>query len=257
MKSKLRISKTLFKEPYKHEYTYGKDNGQIEFKGNGKDPLTAHLKQDVDYSNLLIEYKYNSIGLRCPELSNKSKKIIFAGGSFCFGTGVNLEDTYAYILSKKLNADYINLSDVDSLTELIDPLNKFKDFDPDYVVISDTRFISEIGWLRMYLLDRIKEDNLKADSETKKFLMECFERNDDDVIKMFEAFCKITFPRAKLIFLYCQRKHFTKDIKFEHFMGLKITSNDVIDMARDNLHPGPKTHHMIGEFLFKLLSNNV
>jgi hypothetical protein len=256
MKSKFRITKTLFKQPNSVEFTYGKDNGVSVYRGNGRDPLTAHLIQDVDYSDILIKYEYNSLGLRCPEINGKNKKILFCGGSFCFGTGINLEDTYAYILAKKINADYLNLSDVDSLTELLDPLNKFKDFDPDYIIVSDTRFISEIGWLRMYLIDRIKEENLKADSETKKFLMDCFHKNDDDTIKMFEAYCKVLFPRSKLIFLYCQRKHFTKDIKFNHFMGLKITSQDVIDIARDNLHPGPKTHHMIAEFLFKLLSRD-
>jgi len=256
MKSKFRITKDLYKEPNTVEVSYGKDTGISEYNGKGKDPLTKHLIQDVDYTDKEIKYEFNSIGLRCPETTNKNKRIIFAGGSFCFGTGVNLEDTFAYILSKKINADYINLSDVDSLTELVDSLSKFKDYNPDYLIISDTRFISEIGWLRMYILDRTKEDNLKADPETKKFLMNCFQNHDDDVIKMFEAYCKNLFPNTKLIFVYCKRKHFTRDINFKYFTGLQITSEDVLDIARDNAHPGPKTHNMVAQFLFKLLSNN-
>jgi hypothetical protein len=256
VKDRFRIVKELFKEPDSLQLTYGKDTGVSEFNGKGKDPLTKHLIQTVDYSNIPIEYRFNSLGLRCPENTGKKTKMIFAGGSFCFGTGVNVEDTYAYLLAKKLDADYINLSDVDSLTELVEPLSKFKDYNPDYLVISDTRFISEIGWLRMYILDRTKEDNLKADPETKKFLMECFENHDNDVIKMFESYCRNLFPNAKLLFVYCQRKHFTRDIQFDHFTGLKITSEDVLDLARDNVHPGPKTHDMIARFLIKLLSRD-
>lgn len=55
-----------------------------------------------------IDYSFNSHGFRCDEFSNEDS-IIFLGCSFTAGVGLSLEDTFAYLIAKKLNLKLINL----------------------------------------------------------------------------------------------------------------------------------------------------
>jgi hypothetical protein len=261
------VNVQLFKEPFTVFNTYGKDNGSIRYNQSGKDPICAHLNQDVNYEGFNIEYRFNEFGLRGPSLQNKDKKIIFAGGSFCFGTGVNVEKTFPYIISQKLNADYLNISDVDSISELITILKDIKEkFKPDYFILSDTRFISEIGWLRLYILDRFPKENEKklgweaiadntilSNNDIRRFAQHLFEKTDDDTLLMFESFCKELFD-IPMIFVYFNRKNFAnKSFNFKYFQQIKMEAKDVIDMSRDNNHPGPLTHQIVADKILKLL----
>ena len=264
---KYNVNTQLFKKPFTVLNSYGKDSGIIKYKQPGKDPICAHLIQTVNYEGIKIEYQFNEFGLRGPHLENKDKKILFAGGSFCFGTGVNVEQTFPNIISKQLNADYLNVSDVDSLSELITILKDIKEkFKPDYFILSDTRFINEIGWLRLYILDRFPKENQKkigweaiadntvlSNNNIRKFAQHLFEKTDDDTILMFESFCKDLFD-IPMIFVYFDRKNFAnKSFDFKHFKQIKIKAKDVIDMSRDNNHPGPLTHKIIADKILTLL----
>jgi len=63
------------------------------------------------YENLEITYDYNSNGHRCKEIDQLNENyILFVGCSTSDGHAEKLEETYPYILSKKLNLDYYNLS---------------------------------------------------------------------------------------------------------------------------------------------------
>lgn len=261
------VNTQLFKKPFTVLNTYGKDNGSIRYNDSGKDPICTHLIQTFNYEGVNIEYKFNEFGLRGPSLKNKNKKILFAGGSFCFGTGVNVEQTFPYIISEQLDADYLNLSDVDSLSELIPILKDIKEkFKPDYFVLSDTRFITEIGWLRLYILDRFPKQNeqklgweaiadntILSNGDIRRFAQHLFEKTDDDTLLMFEAFCKDLFD-IPMIFVYFNRKSFAnKTIDFKYFKQIKLEAKDVVDISRDNNHPGPLTHKMVADKILKLL----
>lgn len=67
------------------------------------------------YDNLLgndLSDIFNSRGHRCKELEeiNLRNYILFAGDNVGVGWGTPLEETYPYLVSKKLNVDYYNLS---------------------------------------------------------------------------------------------------------------------------------------------------
>lgn len=58
-----------------------------------------------------IKYEFNNLGHRCKDISeiNLENYLLFIGCSFTEGTGNYLEDTYPYIVSKRLKIDYYNL----------------------------------------------------------------------------------------------------------------------------------------------------
>lgn len=67
------------------------------------------------YDNLLgndLSDIFNSRGHRCKELEeiNLRNYILFAGDNVGVGWGTPVEETYPYLVSKKLNVDYYNLS---------------------------------------------------------------------------------------------------------------------------------------------------
>lgn len=65
-----------------------------------------------EYFNYPFEYRFNKLGHRCVEIEdlNFDDYILFTGCSHTGGTGLALEDTYPYILSKKLESGYYNLA---------------------------------------------------------------------------------------------------------------------------------------------------
>jgi hypothetical protein len=83
----------------------GTDNAELYYKNRSKfGPSWAYYHPN-------ITYKFNSFGYRMnKELDDIDfdNYIAFFGCSFCVGTGLPLEDTYAYRISKELDVDYIN-----------------------------------------------------------------------------------------------------------------------------------------------------
>jgi len=276
------VNLSLYKAPFTIEKYYGRDDEKTHYGDPGKDPICNHLIQDVDYKKIKIQYKFNSFGLRGPEPNAKKsdKKILFAGGSFCFGTGLNVEDTFPYILSEMMGADYLNLSDVDSLTELIPYLKDIKSkFNPDYFVLCDTRFINEIDWIRTFTYQNISEggdldmteiiktneirrrslklfeledyetNHLITKNELKRFANEMFNIEAMNTMTMFDSFCKDIF-NIPMAFVYFDRKLFTsKEFEFKNLRSIKINKKEVVDIARDNVHPGPKTNYYIANLV--------
>ena len=108
-----------------------------------------------------------------------NKKIIFGGGSLCLGNGVNVEESFPHIVATSLNASYMNLSPADTLTDLIDPLIIFKNFEPNYIILNDTRFFQNYGWA---LRQIYKMKKLEQDEGYKKH----FTNSDIDCLKLFD-----------------------------------------------------------------------
>ena len=74
-------------------------------------------------------------------------------------------------------------------------------------------------------------------------------KTNNDILKIFEGYVNQLFPRAKVIFLIAPRKNF----KFENDIENKvtITRDMMIDLSRDNVHPGFKTHQVIAQKLIE------
>jgi hypothetical protein len=242
----IKENKVLFKTPNTVDKFYGKDQKDV-FKLNesGNDVFTSHVIQETNWDKISFNYRWNSLGLRGPEPDySASTKILFAGGSFCLGTGVPVENSFSYVLSKTLCASYINLSDVDCLSDLLNPLKKFKDFNPDIVIINDTRFIQIYGWALMKIYNT---KNIESKNIYKNIFLEC----DKNFLVTFEYYIKSLFPKSKLIFSFSERKSFKKiPTNFEFLKVVKMERSDVVDLGRDNAHPGIQSHKNLAEKLY-------
>jgi hypothetical protein len=84
----------------------GSDNEELYHKNLKLQP------DDWYYRTHSLSYVRNSNGHRCKEISDidLNNYILFIGCSHTEGIGLELENTYSYLLSKKLGCDYYNLA---------------------------------------------------------------------------------------------------------------------------------------------------
>lgn len=233
-----KVSKTIFKEPNTVTNFHGKDvEGSFEYKKFGKDVFTSHVQQNYNWNDESFNYKWNSLGLRGNEPDyNASKKIIFAGGSLSLGTGIPFEKSFPHLLASYLDASYINLSDADTFTDILDPIKKLRSFDPDYVVLSDTRFIQLHGWA---LIDIYNQKHIETNSVYKNIFFE----SDKKCLEFLDFYFKGLFPRAKIILTYCERRAWKNIVpNYENILSIPFSQDLVKDLARDNFHPGVVSH---------------
>jgi hypothetical protein len=224
---------------------YGKDSiAHFELGGRGKDTFTSHIIQEYDWTSNDYEYTWNSFGWRGPEPNfNSKKRIMFAGGSLILGTGVPVENSMAYITSKQLNSDYINISDYDSLTELIEPISNIgMEYDPQLIVINDTRFITDSGWVLNYFIDKTNH----IDKNMRDFYISIMRESNQTILKMFEELLQYKFPHAKIVFLLAKnRKHFKNPPAFKNSITILYEASDIVDLGRDNAHPGIESNKIL------------
>lgn len=71
-----------------------------------RDMSKSVIRTDAD--SIKIQYKFNSYGYRCEEFNNQ--EILTLGCSQTEGHGLPIDLTWPYLLSKKMNKDYINLA---------------------------------------------------------------------------------------------------------------------------------------------------
>ena len=229
LKSERHNNLILFQEPNSVGYTNGKDK----------------VRCDPE-----IIYEYNSLGLRGPEPNfSASKKILFLGGSFSLGTGVNLKDSFPYIVSKELGVDYINLSPANNLIDLYKPAsNLIDDYKPDLIIITETRGFQESEWW----LGDIHRLLLKHDPQLAEAYKLSTRAARKDIFHLF--FSKIA---CKNLVVFKSTHHywnFTNRNTFGDIPILTWDSNDFSDYARDNFHPGPLTNQIISDnFINELL----
>jgi hypothetical protein len=84
-----------------------KDNiGELIYRSIKDMSYNAIPKPEAD--SVAIKYNFNSYGYRCNEFNNQ--EILILGCSHTEGHGLPIELTWPYLLSKKMNQDYINLA---------------------------------------------------------------------------------------------------------------------------------------------------
>lgn len=100
-----------------YDQLIGIEYSNIEIEFTGSDNHNKFLKnlksmpKEWYYRTHTITYKLNSFGHRCEDINslNFENYILFIGDSHPYGTGLELEKTFPYVVSKKLNISYYNL----------------------------------------------------------------------------------------------------------------------------------------------------
>jgi len=130
-------------------------NTEIEFGDGDYEPKFNEnlLSQPLDwyYRTNKITYKYNSFGHRCKDIQDidLDNYILFAGCSHVEGTGLELENTYPYLVAEELGCDYYNLAQggtgIDVLTHNLIMWKSIVTKPPKFLVVHQpeiTRFVT-------------------------------------------------------------------------------------------------------------------
>lgn len=255
-------------EPNTFTDFYSVDDTLIsEINVKGKHRHTNFLIQTNDYSDCRFGYSWNSLGLRCPEPDYSSKnKILYIGNSMTLGQGVPMESSYAYLVAKQLKADYINSSEWFVLLDSLDTVESYKAFKPGIIFIAPGRFMSGLDMLINYSmlhLDEFKNTNIRLKSSAM------LKDTAKSVLKSFYMSLESLFPNAQIYWLINQpdtehyarkdlhlRDPFASSEMWEQFKNI-IEINpkeDYVDLGRDNIHPGPRSHYNISKKILSYIS---
>jgi len=233
--------------PKNKNISFSHSDNEINFKAS-----LRTKPMDWYYRDNPITYIRNSLGHRCKDIKDIDFNNYFltTGCSNTEGIGLHLEDTYPYVLSKKLNCDYYNLglggTGIDILFyNLITWLCKVKQ-KPKFVVLQNpdyTRFSlkegSTIGKGGPWIADN-SNLSLADQSKLKFFVL-------GDEIKYFEHQYEMKKKMIKniidvpVIDVYFPGIISTERFQLEHVLFL----NKIIDKARDNSHSGRLTNKEI------------
>jgi hypothetical protein len=233
---------------------YGKDTGGKSVVGNkGLDGFTYDAVQDIDWAlpENQFKYEWNKHGYRGPD-ENNGADIIFAGSSLTIGTGVPYEKSYPHLVSEELNLKHINISDFDTLTDLADSLFDFQHLDPSFVILNDCWAINSVNWLMRFWLK--KERN----NDTRKMIKDIFYDSNNKVIKLFDLAIKQAFPNAKCFILEPEekRKFWAYEYELQNIKSVTYAKTDIVDLGRDQTHPGPRTHKVFADKIKRLIKDN-
>lgn len=219
-----------------------------------------------------FEYKFNSHGLRCDDLTLPSElPIVFLGCSFTEGEGLPVDKTWAYLLlehirkATKKNIPYWNLaisgSGIDMnagiLASHIDLLK------PKYI------FYLRPPWMRraVFVSNNHIQNWVPGFTSPHKNAWQIPEYFEKCLIH--EPFAIQQADRSLTIIDLLAERYKTKIYHFpwqlgesentiqpsitrlKNFHQMKVPWLPSVDMARDSLHPGPATHRMVANRLWE------
>lgn len=169
-------------EDYKYLFNRSLKEMSPSFNFNDKDPLDLSFLRlwDDAYD---VGYKHNSYGYRCNEFGNQ--KIMFLGCSNTYGMGLKLEHTWPHILSKKLNADYINLArgGDSAQAQVVKAFEFFKEFHNPEVIFA----MFPIFRIESPKVKKVLEKNKVNNEGQYEILQHFFNNEKADIFKYAKA----------------------------------------------------------------------
>jgi len=199
--------------------------------------------------NKNIEYKLNSLGHRCKDLNeiNLHEYILFAGCSNTFGIGLELENTYPYLVSEKLNCDYYNLSISGTGIDVLE-----HNLLTWFLTIKQKPKALIVQWPDHSRFLNISSDNMftpmgswSPDPDATKFILNSEELGIAYSRKLFAVTNIFNMSKCPaLTFVVSGTVPYTR---YDNFLVRE-------DLASDQLHPGIKSSITNAEIVLKLLS---
>lgn len=253
-----------------HSTYYNLDSEFISF--DSEEMLNKNLEsqaQDWIYRNKKVFYSYNSYGHRSiePELLNDGY-LLFLGCSITEGVGLALEDCYSDVVANHFNTQYYNLGQGGSGPDLL-VLNAMQFLayvkaKPSKVIIQwpDTnRFfmVDENGWPKLYSSASgfssdeaviwktmtIENTALRKNIYFRMILLNYLKNlGINDIYEVFDI------QSAQ----YDQLIEFTEPYPNLNSKKVRFQYQDMIDTARDLLHPGIKMNRWYADTLIDAFS---
>lgn len=216
-------------------------------------------KIKVPYGPNDIEYKYNNYGFRCDDFDfweNYPYRILFAGCSITEGIGLPLEDTWAYLLHKKIcsefniNVPYWNVgSGGTGIDQLVRYVYNLKDFLRPQIIISylpskERRELTfEQRW-GPWSLETVEGRNTEI-FLNKELAMYQTEKN----IAMIEFI--LNEIDSNFFFSSMDEEIDIKNYSSSPRFVQRSHKPEQYDIARDGIHGGPGTNKIMAERAFE------
>jgi hypothetical protein len=240
-------------------------NSTKDYSGSDHEiKFNENLKVQPDtwyYRDTKITYTHNNVGHRCrnPDELNFENYVLFTGCSHTYGVGLELEKSYTYLLSEKLNCDYYNLAQGGTgLDIMFYNLNIWLDRYPKpkhvFVQWTDpTRFLGDRGHdEKIGILGYTPEGHWSTSNTARKFILLGEETGYWNLrAKMFHLMLKEKFKKLELPYTYISflgEFHNTEIMVPERFFY-----HNSLDYARDCAHFGNKTNQDLADRIYDSL----
>jgi hypothetical protein len=253
---------TTFEKIKKNIFLYNSsDTNKLWQETDSKKNFKKNKKKLGDswhYANKEVYYNFNSNGYRTKEFNNINwgESIVIFGCSLVFGVGLAEDETITYQLSKILKKNVINMGVPGSSVEfnLYNNLILKKGYPSPLAVVNLWTNIERTTQYNEYKVLDLGEWNFKQSKfdRFKNFIL-------NDVIKNNQT-CTINgyfnMLMTKLLWdsnkiEYYEASFFENTAKIHN---IDFLSTQIVDQARDCLHPGPKTAKLTAEFIAKKLN---
>ena len=124
---------------------------------------------------------------------------------------------------------------------MADSLFKFNQLNPKYVILTDLWGINDTNWLMRFWLRKEKDEKVRT------MVRDTFKQSNGKIFKMFELALKQTFPNAQYYIIEPneRRKHWFYNYQPIHIKSIQYSKEEMLDLGRDQTHPGPKTHEYL------------
>ena len=230
-----------------------------QFLKNKEDKKQAKKLRKAGWTATNVKYKYNTHGFRGDELEYSSdKSILFLGCSHTFGTGINHEDTMAYLVSKSLGYKCYNLSLIGGSINLLFSyayhwIPKLK---PDIVVLMQPHEL-RIGWY-----DGLKCPDAKAESDIGSWInlspnnVKTLFQNALEFYMSWSSRTINTTLNMESNTLAIKQLCYENNAKCYTFSSEELFKSNKVDDARDLLHAGKQTNINAANFILDAINVN-
>lgn len=223
-----------------------------------------HGLEFISFHHCTLDMNHHENEERHKEFSfkrtNNDQYLWVTGCSNTLGTGVNIEDTYAYNLHKKLQIPYCNLAmQGASIPWSADKLLR-SDIRSGDIVVWGLTIPERINWIENNKIIKFTYTHYKRDKHLEKKLPQHHLVSENTFhqaligIEQVANFChKIqahlvvfsTFSFDYNFYKFLRNKSYFLDMDLDFSINKDTANweNNYIDFGTDNIHPGPKQHH--------------
>lgn len=194
----------------------------------------------IDDAGFLRPEMVNGTSFRCKPIQDidLNNYVLFTGTSHTEGVGVNVEESFPYLVSKYFNYDYLNLAISGTGTDVIEHnllvwSYLFKDHQPQYVFIEwppEGRYAAKYPGYENYL----QAGNWSEDPNAVNLLIKG-KKVFDERLKMLYNLASSLFKCPVINLRYGQ-------LMSENLDNSKMIWIQRLDRGTDNEHPGPESH---------------
>lgn len=234
---------------YRKNTTFYWDGTDSEerFLKNMKKTKTRQILEEKNWTDAIIEYKYNNFGFRCDEFED-TDCIVTLGCSYTFGTGLPIKDTFAQKVADNYQLKNYNLGVTGAANSTCFRLayHWISTLKPKYVVFAQperTRLaLQKQNGVEIHL--KASHINEKKTAPYRAWY-KTFVLNDNNVLLDYEK-------NTMAIKYLCQTNNIPLiNFEIEDYLPNEKTK----DYARDLLHYGVKTQKRISDMVINQIDN--